>query len=55
MWATVGDEFVLGYGQIAQELFATTIDAQQRAAASGIGYVPAVSMSRASTRRSARR
>lgn len=42
MWSTVGDEFDLGYGQIAQELFATTIDAQQRAAASGIGYVPAV-------------
>ncbi len=42
MWATVGDEFDLGYGQIAQELFATTIDAQQRAAGSGIAYLPAV-------------
>lgn len=42
MWATVGDEFDLGYSQVAQELFATTIDAQQRAATSGAAYVPAV-------------
>lgn len=42
MWSTVGDEFDLGYGLIAQELFASTIDAQQRAAASGISFVPNV-------------
>jgi hypothetical protein len=42
MWSTVGDEFDLGYGLIAPELFATTIDAQQRAAGSGVAYVPNV-------------
>jgi hypothetical protein len=42
MWATVGDEFDLGYAQIAPELFATTIAAQQNAATSGVQFVPAV-------------
>lgn len=42
MWATMGADFEASYSAFAGELFATTIDAQQRAATNGIAFVPDV-------------
>jgi hypothetical protein len=42
MWSTMGDDFEASYSLFAGELFATTIDAQRRAATNGVAYVPDV-------------
>jgi hypothetical protein len=42
LWATVGDDFDLGWSRIGAAVFAAVIAGQTQAAADGLAYVPAV-------------